>query len=491
MTSEARSKEPKDSLSKKAGVVVFSRILTALSTIISASCLTKLLSQTDYALLNFLLTSYLTALTLGQLGLPESVFYFFEKIPAAARKSLVLLVGRILLMLGAASCLIFVILTFVAPHWGFPVENLYLPLGFVVAVDLWSMMMPNVLIALDKAKQSAWLNVISGIAQLSSLVIPAALGYPVQTILWCFACYGMVRFVAAATFFKACFPGKGTPLEKGMVRRLLNYSVPVSAAQILWGLNKQLDKYVVAAFLPASVYAVYTNGAWEVPIIPTIAYSVAAVMMPSMVRHFANNEKKELLTLWLKSIKKVSIVVLPLTMLVELIADELVVLLYTPEYIDSAIPLRIYTLMILQRVGTFSALLRAMGDTKTITRSAFLMICVNMFLNFPLLWMLGFAGPAVATLVANLCTWVYAFRIIATRLDRRIRDIFPFAFYFKVLTVATLPAIAITLFKKPFFVSAWLELMWKIAAYLASYITLATLTRLISKEDWRFFIRQK
>lgn len=69
----------KDSLAEKTGVVVFSRIFTTFVELGTVIALTRLLVETDFAIITFLLLIYETAKYVATLGFPDSVFYFFER----------------------------------------------------------------------------------------------------------------------------------------------------------------------------------------------------------------------------------------------------------------------------------------------------------------------------------------------------------------------------------------------------------------------------
>ncbi|MEZ4932751.1 MAG: hypothetical protein R2788_11590 [Saprospiraceae bacterium] len=51
---------------------------------------------------------------------------------------------------------------------------------------------------------------------------------------------------------------------------------------------------------------------WNCPSSQPIAYSIAAVMMPKMVSHFLKGGNRPSSELWLTSIEKVTVIVLPL-----------------------------------------------------------------------------------------------------------------------------------------------------------------------------------
>ncbi len=476
-------------LPRKAGIIVLSRTITVIVQMSSMVVLTRILSKEEFGLLTFLLMLYTSVMTVAHLGLPESIFYFFEKVAPASRRNFALMTGRTLFRLSLGASLFLLAFNFISPYWGFETHGLVLPLILLVVLELPTLPMPNILIAIDRAKQAAWLNIISSLVQFSVLTVPALLNQPLRIIVFALLGYGCIRLAISAFLFFKNFPGQAEKLPKGMVGEQLRYSIPVGLAQILWGLNRQIDKYIVAAFLPVTVYAVYVVGSWEIPIIPTIAYSVASVMMPSLVNHFLNQEKTQLLALWRQAIHKVSVLVLPLTVLLLLVAEEFIAVLFSESYIAAALPFRIYTLILLHRVAAYTSLLKAIDETRTITFSAILLLGSNILLSIPLVMIMGIAGPPTATLLANLISWIYILTRIKKALNVGFRDVFPFRFYSRVLGTAILTAIPVYLLSSVIQSTLLVALVWKSAAYLAAYALAATALGIVKKEDWRFLLR--
>ncbi len=474
-------------VANKATIMVFSRAITILVQMASIMVLTRILTKDDFGLLTFVLLAYSTVITISQLGLPESIFYFFERVPEESRKSFALLTGKMLFLVGLGSSLILIILTILAPRLGYPVNGLFIPMIFLALLELPTIPMPNILIAIDRAKQAAWLNIIASIFQFTALILPAALGQPLKVIIYCLLGYGIVRFALSAFLFLINFKVTAGSLPKGIVREQFQYSVPLALAQILWGLNRQIDKYVVAAFFPMTVLAEYAVGAWEIPIIPTIAYSVASVMMPLFVSSHLKGDKAEILSLWFKSIKKVSLIVLPLTILLLIIAEDLIAVAFSENYMAAAIPFRIYTLILLHRVASYTSLLKAVGETKFITYSAIFMTAINLALNFPFIMMWGVAGPPTATLVANIFSWGYILLKIRTALGINLSEVFPFRIYLKTLMLAILSAIPVIVISLKTVTSHEFALAWKIIAYLLTFLLVATVMKILKKEDWQYF----
>ena len=477
----------KSSISQKASIMVVSRAVTIASQMASIIILTRLLSKETFGLLSFLLLAFATVTTLAQLGLPESIFYFFERVSSNAKKSFVLLTSKVLFFIGIGASLILVAFNYLAPLLGFEVQGLFLPLIFLLLLELPVTPLTNALIAIDNARAAAWFNIASGVLQFGALVTPVLLGFSLEAIVTCLVIYGAIRFLFGTILFFKNFKGERGDLPPGMLKEQFRYSIPLGLSQILWGLNRQIDKYVVAAFLPLAAFAEYTVGSWEIPLIPAIAYSVASVMMPNLVSFHLDKKITELLELWNKAIRKVSIIVLPLVVLFLIMAEEFIVLVFSEKYIAAAVPFRIYTLIILQRVAAYSSMLKAIGETRVIIYSAIYMVIINAVLSVPLVIWLGMMGPPLATLLANIFTWGYALRKISGALDVTVSQVFPFRFYLKALSISSIAGITAWILKENWGWDYQAKLLGGILIFLAVYIIFASLARLISKEDLTFF----
>jgi O-antigen/teichoic acid export membrane protein len=475
---------PSPTIAEKATLIIASRAITILARVLSLVVLTRVLSKENFGYLTFILLAYTTVTTLAQLGLPDSVFYFFGRIESAAKRSFVLLTSKLLFGIGLGCSLILVALALLAPLWGFPVGNLFLPLIALVLLELPTTPTANVLIAIDRAREAARFNIAVSLTLFVATVVPALLGQPISVIVYSLVGYGVVRLGLSARLLAKYLGDSGAPLPRRTARDQLAYSIPLGAAQILWAMNRIIDKYVVAGFLSVAVYAEYVIGAWEIPLIPMIAYSVAAVMMPDLVTLARKGETRSLLSLWFKSIEKVAIIVLPAMVLFLIVAEEFIAVVFSEDYVNAALPFRIYTLLLFQRVTSYSAVLKAVGDTRAVTNHAVYQLLANVALTIPLLLLLGVAGPPTTTLVASVATWFYLLHRIRLSLSVDFSEVFPFGFYLRTLAVAFLAALPVVALDAAVDSTYALELAGKIALYMLSYFVVSNASGIAKREDW-------
>jgi len=169
-----------------------------------------------------------------------------------------------------------------------------------------------------------------------------------------------------------------------------------------------------------------------------------------------------------------------------LVAEELIVVMFSEKYINAAVPFRIYTLILFQRVTSYSSILKAVGETKAITRHAIYIVLINLVLSIPFVMMWGIVGPPLATLFASIITWFYLLIKIRDAIGVKFKDIFPFKLYSKVLLVSFVSGVPVFLLGEWIETSHAIELVWKIIAYLGVFALVASATGICTKRDWLF-----
>jgi len=473
-------------IAAKAGVIVFSKAFGNLSRILAIVVLARLLAKADFGALSFVLLTYIAISGLAQIGLPESVYFFLEKVSRNSQGRFVLLVARLLFFLGAGTSVVLIGIAIVADRRGHDVLHLFVPLTLLPLLELPTFPLTHVLIATDRAREAAWLNIVFSSALVAALAAPVLLGQPLVTVSWGLVTYGAFRLAVCTVVFLRHFGRAMEALPAGTMKRVFSYSLPLGFAQLVWKLNEVVDKYVVMYFLPMAVFAEYSVGSWEIPLVPMVANAVAAVMMPQFVSAYLEGRRKDLFSAWTEAIEKVSIIVLPLVVLFLVVARDLIVLLFTEKYLNAVLPFQIYTLILLQRVTAYDAVLKAIDRTRVITLWALFTIAVNLVLCVPLVLWIGMAGAALSTLIANAVTWVYVLIKIGHGLGVKVKEVFPFRFYGRVLAAALLAAAAPVLLGAVTDLSAAAALMWKTAAYAGAFAFVSTRMGVCGRQEWDF-----
>jgi O-antigen/teichoic acid export membrane protein len=193
----------------------------------------------------------------------------------------------------------------------------------------------------------------------------------------------------------------------GLFKEQLIYSFPLGLNGVVAILAKGLNKLFIAAFFSAAQYAIYANGAIEIPIVPIIMSSTVAVLVPELSRHFADKNYRMILDLWHLAIRKVSVIILPIFVLFWVLAEEIIITLFSEKYIDSAIYFRIFLLMLPLRCFLETPLLMAGNRTRRIFYGALADVIFNFILGYYLVQNIGIKGPAITIVIATFLQICY------------------------------------------------------------------------------------
>lgn len=492
--------EKSQNLSGKTGVVVFARIITTVIDLAIVVATIQILSKTDFAIIGYLLMVHEVARNLATLGFPDSVFYYFERVAGNARRAFVLQTTVILLVTAFVSAFFILMVSWIVPallpEWDAAsistIQQLLPVMALVVFLEIPTWPVTNILLALDRQRESAWYEMITSLLILGMLVGPLALGFGLEVAIYGLLGYAVIRFIGSWIWMQLVLPkGKLSDSEISL-KEQTHFAVPLGLSSLVNKINRYTDKFVVSILLPASAYAEYTIGAQEVPIIRVIPFAVGSVLISRYVAYHLESQKEELIKLWYKGVEKVSLLVVPLTLASIIIASDLIAIVAESEgtdYRNSVVPFQIFNLIVLLRVTNYGSILQAFGDTKGVFYLSLNLVVANLLLSIPLTIMYGITGTAVGTLIANFYNWIITLRRIGRHMELPVREVLPFPFYLKVLATAVFTAVPVW-YSRFLLIpeeSVVIGLSFSLVVYLLLFCLAGTAFNVISKDDWRQF----
>lgn len=484
----------------QAGVLVLGRILATLADAIVPLLVVRLLGKADVGLLSGTLLTYSTVALLCASGLPEAVTFFLSTRPAPERRAIARRAVFTMFCLGAVGSLVLGTLS-LAAHWLWSGGNTVLGATAVrpsaAFSDLWwlalyplgevpARMLPNLLVAEGRAGDSARLGVLKALGSSAAALVPLALGAPVSIVLLSISSFGLCYGGVVWWTLGRVYRGVEVVPSPISARELLRFGVPLGITDIVSMLNNQLDRYLILLLLPITALAEYQSGAWQIPVLTTIPYTVAAAYAPHLVNLFQAKQAQQAIELWRKSALKVSLLVVPITMVFMVGAEETMELLFTAAYVPAANVFRCYSFLTLLRITAFGTLLVSMGRTGLVFRAAIFSLISNFVLSVPLGLGLGFLGPALGTALAFLPQIYYYCTCIAQGAGVPLTSTFPVGGYLRVLGVALLGAAVALVFKANTSLGAGSRLAVEALIVVGTFAALGTLLHVVEREDWRY-----
>lgn len=216
------------------------------------------------------------------------------------------------------------------------------------------------------------------------------------------------------------------------IREQLKYAVPLGLASLIGLISKYLDKLIVGKYFSTEEFAIYANGAFELPFIGIITGSAMAILLPEFVRFYKKEDYSSIGRVWRNSIQKISIILIPVTIFSLFFSEEIIVTMFSNKYVASTQIFFIYLLALPMRITIFGSVLSAINKNKIIIIYQLISLSVNIILSLILLKYFGIIGPAIGTVIAvyviNLGQLIHISKLIKIN----VVELFPFLHILKL-----------------------------------------------------------
>jgi len=393
--------------------------------LVSLAILARVLTTDDYATYRQTILAYTFFSPLLILGLPEVLYYFLPNQADRARGVL----RENLLLLGIMGVLFSLFLYCGGNRllaWRF--DNPALERTLMLFAPFALFMLPataldSCLLARDKVASAAIFNVLRRVVLLV-IVVAAALIWRTSTaaVIAVVVSSAITVGPAIALMYSSTKDTRSNISWSGAGGQL-KLSIPLALGGMTAMLSEQIDKVIVSSMCSLKEVAVYMNGAIELPLIDIVTASAMCVILPELTTHFKEGRSGQLLVLWRRTAEKCLVILAPAMAFVLVMAPELMTVLFSSTYTESAYPLRIYALLLPLRATRLSTVFVAAGRSGFVTVVALVGLAVNVALSILFVRWMGAAGAAWATVISIYAMTICAFVAIGSILNCRLRDV--------------------------------------------------------------------
>lgn len=394
----------KPTLAKDALTLMGSKLINYMIMLASMMILTRISSLTEYGTYSQLLILVRLGGTVMMLGLPACLSYFLANYtePTKRRRflSAFFTLNTILGLLTGAVLVVCLPLAEAYFH------NAYLrAFALFLAVYPWAMLtnstIENLLISLGKSRAIIPFKTAHNAAILLSLLLFTQLP-------WSFARYMTVYLIVEIVFALITYllggravGGLRPCLDRELIKAILLFSVPLGLASAVATLQAETDKLLIGYFYTSEQLALYASAAQELPV-SIISTALVTVLLPRVARKLHDGAAGDAVALW----KDATVIGLIANTFFAaglcVFAREAVVLLYSEKYAASAPIFAIYSLALVVRSTYFGMILNCSGNTEYILKNAVMNLALNAVLNIALYYLIGFSGPAIATVLVTV-----------------------------------------------------------------------------------------
>jgi len=434
----------------KAAVLGSGQFFVALTALVSVAVLSRILTKTGYAAYRQTLLAFVFVAPLLKLGLPQALYYFLPRDKENGRS---ILSGNLLLLFSTAC-------VFAAAMWcggnevlarrfGNPaLSQLLLTYSFYALLALPVTAISACLVSCNRVKTLTIYNVASRVVVVACVIgLTLIWRSPEVAISGAVIAAFLVFFPAMFLMYRSTNGDDWRPTRMNMWAQM-KYSVPLGVAGMIGAITMNLDKVLVSSMCKVEEFAVYVNGAIEIPLIWVVTGSVTAVLLPEFSVLWKEKNTEKMLSLWHSSIKKVSMIIIPIGVFLMVMSEEFMTILFSRAYVGSAIVFRIYLLLIPLRTTTFASFFLSTGHTGDITKLVSIELFMNLLLSIVLIKRFGMLGAAVATVIVEYITNIglYLWRISKV-IEIPYRRLYPYGWQLKTIGLFCVPGLLLSVSK--------------------------------------------
>ncbi len=391
--------------------------------VLSAILLVRFLAPSAWNIIALGLSVYLVAVTIGSLNLEHSILFFLPQLTQHQTNRLLHQTVNLLRLSGfvcGAGIVLVQASTGVLGTMGIAVC-----LACAVACELPTVVMTPTFIARGEERYASMWGSSHALIQFFALMIPTLCGFGATGIAYGLATSGLIRLTSFTVVFRRYVNGEHVHTP-GLLKRQLYFCAPLGVALAAGVLTRSIDKWLVAWHEPLKV-GIYSIAAFEVPILAVLPYAGGAAIAVSMVTMFHDDQVSSAHSVWWNQARMMSLVVVPLTVGLVVIAPELFEILFSHSYRTSVLPFQIFTLIGLHRVTEYGAVLRAAGRSVEIVYSSLILLGSNLVFGYIGLQVHGLVGLTMGSVLAFSVAWVWILSRLKNVFDVSMRHVFPWS----------------------------------------------------------------
>ena len=430
----------------KVAALSLGKVLTAGVSLATGMVMARVLSEVELATYRQTLLAYQVLIPLLSLGLGQGLYYFLPtektRVRGVVADALVMMLGlgllyAVFIALGGNHLL--------ARRFSNPaiVETLaYLvPLPLVM---LPVALMESVLVVRNQVGKLAGYNVWTHLVLAVGIIGACLIWRSPESMVLARVGIGVTTGLAGLRLMLVALPRDDWRPQWGRMKAMVAYSLPLVSATAIGTIFLQLDKIIVSAMCTPEAFAVYSNGAMEIPLITILTGSIAAVIQPDLRRHVAEGRAGAALALTRQAAEKSAALLLPAMWFLLVSAEPFILTLFSDKYAGSVLPFRMYLLILPVRIAFFAPMMQALGLNKVMFYRSVAGLAVNLVLSVVLVRWMGYLGAIVGT-IATLygVNGVWNFTVISRGAGCRWTEVLPFRELWRIFGASALAAVPV------------------------------------------------
>jgi O-antigen/teichoic acid export membrane protein len=353
-----------DSLAVQSAFLIAARLFSFAATFAIPIVLVRVLAQAEFGVYKQLFLISGTAVPILTLGFTASLFYFLPRDGGNGNKFIMQALRVLVTTGGLAGLALALFSDELAAALSMPSARDFLPLvGLYILISTPSELVSSIVIIDRRSVLAACTIGITDLLRAGAVVGAAAWWGSVDAIMWAAIGTSLVRAAWLLIYIRVRQVPRSATINSADLGAQFRYALPFAVTVLLDVGMVSFHQYYVSARVSPEAFAIYAVGILNIPLFDMLVTSVGDVMLVRASQAYKAANYEELQRIWRVAVGRLAIVILPLWALLELLAPDLILILFGPAYMDAVSIFRVFLSVNLLTIIVFHAILRATGDT--------------------------------------------------------------------------------------------------------------------------------
>lgn len=384
---------------RRAGPLVVARFASAVITTVVPLVLARAMPIEEYGTYKQLFLVGVTLTAVLAFGIPQSLYYFVPR----TEQGRPYIVHVLVLLAGAgavAAGLVLVATPWIGELFSAPGLSEY---RYALATYAGFFLAAGPLEALFTSQGRTGLAAVNYLIwdtlRAAAMTVPILLGLGLHATMWSVAGLMVVRTLATWTLSVSAAPGPWW--DRSALRAQLAYALPFGAAMAISVPQHSLHQWVVSAHFDPALFAIYTVGCFQLPIVDLLYTPTTEVLMVHVGELERAGRLADAVALFRDAAARLAFVFVPSCAFLIAAAPAFIEAVFGTKFLPAVPLFRVSTLAVLFGCFPVDGLLRARGETRAIFASYVAKAAITVPLVLLLVETLGLMGGVVSWLIAE------------------------------------------------------------------------------------------
>lgn len=288
-------------------------------------------------------------------------------------------------------------------------SKLLLIYGLSIPFHLLFKSFTSTLVFYGYVKKSVVINVVTNILRLVLIFVFVQIYYSLTLIFISLVFVPLIQSIWSFARIPKSIKQSGSSKKVLMINQIKN-GIPLGLTVIISTVFTLTDGLMVSKLLGVENYAIFRNGATQIPIMASIYSSVNTIILPDVSKLYAKGELKKITELKSRALINTASIIYPIVLFFIVFAYILIPIYLSEKYIASYIVFMIFNCILFLRVTAYTDVYIASNKNQLLPKKFFITAIVNIILNYILITLFGVEGAALSTLISFLlliCLLIY------------------------------------------------------------------------------------